>query len=50
MVMIHAVNLHPLAVALTVASGTVVAGVIGTVVAVQLIAHTEQRTTSASTA
>ncbi len=40
MVMSRAVNLHPLAVALTVASGTVVAGVIGAVVAVPLVAVT----------
>ena len=38
MVMSRAVNLHPLAVALTVACGTVLAGVIGAVVAVPLIA------------
>ena len=38
MVMSRAVNLHPLAVALTVASGTVLAGVIGAVVAVPLVA------------
>ena len=40
MVMSRAVNLHPLAVALTVASGTVVAGVVGAVVAVPLVAVT----------
>jgi putative heme transporter len=40
MVMSRAVNLHPLAVVLTVASGTVVAGVIGAVVAVPLVAVT----------
>ena len=40
MVMSRAVNLHPLAVALTVASGTVVAGVIGAVVSVPLVAVT----------
>jgi predicted PurR-regulated permease PerM len=40
MVMSRAVNLHPLAVALAVASGTVLAGVIGAVVAVPLIAVT----------
>jgi putative heme transporter len=40
MVMSRAVNLHPLAVALTVASGTVLAGVIGAVVAVPLVAVT----------
>ena len=38
MVMSRAVNLHPLAVALAVASGTVLAGVIGAVVAVPLVA------------
>lgn len=38
MVMSRAVNLHPLAVALAVASGTVLAGVIGAVVAVPMIA------------
>src|SRR5450631_281741 len=38
LVMSRAVNLHPLAVALTVASGTVIAGVIGAVVAVPLVA------------
>jgi predicted PurR-regulated permease PerM len=38
LVMSRAVNLHPLAVALTVACGTVVAGVIGAVVAVPLVA------------
>jgi len=38
MVMSRQVNLHPLAVALTVASGTVLAGVIGAVVAVPLVA------------
>jgi len=38
MVMSRAVNLHPLAVALSVASGTVLAGVIGAVVAVPLVA------------
>ena len=38
MVMSRAVNLHPLAVALTVASGTVLAGVIGAVVAVPIVA------------
>ena len=37
-VMSRAVNLHPLAVALTVASGTVLAGVIGAVVSVPLVA------------
>ena len=40
MVMSRAVNLHPLVVALTVASGTVIAGVIGAVVAVPLVAVT----------
>jgi predicted PurR-regulated permease PerM len=40
MVMSRAVNLHPLAVALTVASGTVLAGVIGAVVAVPMVAVT----------
>ncbi|HEX7537860.1 MAG TPA: AI-2E family transporter [Dermatophilaceae bacterium] len=40
MVMSRAVNLHPLAVALAVASGTILAGVIGAVVAVPLIAVT----------
>jgi putative heme transporter len=40
MVMSRAVNLHPLAVVLTVASGTVLAGVIGAVVAVPLVAVT----------
>jgi len=40
MVMSRAVNLHPLAVALAVASGTVLAGVIGAVVAVPLVAVT----------
>jgi len=40
MVMSRAVNLHPLAGALTVASGTVVAGVIGAVVSVPLVAVT----------
>lgn len=39
-VMSRAVNLHPLAVALAVASGTVLAGVIGAVVAVPLVAVT----------
>jgi predicted PurR-regulated permease PerM len=39
-VMSRAVNLHPLAVALTVASGTLLAGVIGAVVAVPLVAVT----------
>ncbi|HEY5248023.1 MAG TPA: AI-2E family transporter, partial [Dermatophilaceae bacterium] len=39
-VMSRAVNLHPLAVALTVASGTVVAGIIGAVMAVPLVAVT----------
>ena len=38
LVMSRAVNLHPLAVALSVASGTVLAGVIGAVVAVPLVA------------
>lgn len=38
MVMSRAVNLHPLAVALAVTSGTVLAGVIGAVVAVPLVA------------
>lgn len=38
LIMSRAVNLHPLAVALTVASGTVLAGVIGAVVAVPLAA------------
>ncbi|MEP7194813.1 MAG: AI-2E family transporter [Actinomycetota bacterium] len=38
LVMSRAVNLHPLAVALTVACGTVTAGVIGAVVAVPLVA------------
>jgi putative heme transporter len=38
LVMSRAVNIHPLAVALSVASGTVVAGVIGAVVAVPLVA------------
>jgi putative heme transporter len=38
MVMSRAVNLHPLAVALTVASGTVLAGVIGAVMAVPMVA------------
>jgi putative heme transporter len=38
MVMSRAVNLHPLAVALSVACGTVLAGVIGAVVAVPLVA------------
>lgn len=37
-VMSRAVNLHPLAVALTVASGTLIAGVVGAVVAVPLVA------------
>ena len=37
LVMSRAVNLHPLAVALSVASGTVLAGVIGAVVAVPLV-------------
>jgi predicted PurR-regulated permease PerM len=40
LVMSRAVNLHPLAVALAVASGTVLAGVIGAVVAVPLVAVT----------
>jgi predicted PurR-regulated permease PerM len=40
MVMSRAVNLHPLAVALTVASGTVLSGVIGAVVAVPMVAVT----------
>jgi len=40
MVMSRAVNLHPLAVALAVASGTVLAGVIGAVIAVPLVAVT----------
>jgi predicted PurR-regulated permease PerM len=40
MVMSRAVNVHPLAVALTVASGTLVAGVIGAVVAVPMVAVT----------
>jgi predicted PurR-regulated permease PerM len=38
MVMSRAVNLHPLVVVLTVASGTVLAGVIGAVVAVPMVA------------
>jgi putative heme transporter len=38
LVMSRAVNLHPLAVALTVASGTLLAGVIGAVVAVPMVA------------
>ena len=38
LVMSRAVKLHPLAVALTVASGTVLAGVVGAVVAVPLVA------------
>jgi len=38
LVMSRAVNIHPLAVALSVASGTVIAGVIGAVVAVPLVA------------
>jgi len=38
LVMSRAVNLHPLVVALTVASGTVLAGVIGAVVAVPMVA------------
>jgi putative heme transporter len=38
LVMGHAVNLHPVAIALTVACGTVLAGVIGAVVAVPLAA------------
>ena len=38
MVMSRAVNLHPLVVALAVASGTVLAGVIGAVVAVPMVA------------
>lgn len=38
MVMSRAVNLHPLAVALTVASGTILAGVTGAVVAVPMVA------------
>jgi predicted PurR-regulated permease PerM len=37
-VMSRAVNLHPLAVALAVASGTLIAGVVGAVVAVPLVA------------
>jgi predicted PurR-regulated permease PerM len=40
MVMSRAVNLHPLVVALTVASGTVLAGVIGAIVAVPMVAVT----------
>jgi len=40
MVMSRAVNIHPLAVALTVACGTVLYGVIGAVVAVPLVAVT----------
>ena len=40
MVMSRAVNLHPLAVALTVASGTLLAGIIGAVVAVPMVAVT----------
>jgi len=40
MVMSRAVNLHPLAVALSVASGTLLAGVIGAVVAVPMVAVT----------
>lgn len=40
MVMSRAVNVHPLAVALTVAAGTVLAGVIGAVVAVPMVAVT----------
>jgi len=40
LVMSRAVNIHPLAVALSVASGTVIAGVIGAVVAVPLVAVT----------
>jgi len=40
MVMSRAVNLHPLVVALAVASGTVLAGVIGAVVAVPMVAVT----------
>jgi predicted PurR-regulated permease PerM len=38
LVMSRAVNIHPLAVALSVASGTIVAGVVGAVVAVPLVA------------
>ena len=38
MIMSRAVNLHPLAVALTVTSGTVLAGIIGAVVAVPMVA------------
>ena len=38
LVMSRAVNIHPLAVALSVASGTVIAGVIGAVVAVPMVA------------
>lgn len=40
MVMSRAVNVHPLAVALAVAAGTVLAGVIGAVVAVPMVAVT----------
>ncbi|MDQ1537809.1 MAG: hypothetical protein QOE58_2202 [Actinomycetota bacterium] len=40
LVMSRAVNVHPLAVALSVASGTLLAGVIGAVVAVPLVAVT----------
>lgn len=38
LVMSRAVNIHPLAVALSVASGTVIAGVVGAVVAVPMVA------------
>jgi predicted PurR-regulated permease PerM len=38
LVMSRAVNIHPLAVALSVASGTIVAGVVGAVVAVPMVA------------
>jgi predicted PurR-regulated permease PerM len=40
LVMSRAVNIHPLAVALSVASGTIVAGVVGAVVAVPMVAVT----------
>jgi predicted PurR-regulated permease PerM len=40
MVMSRAVNIHPLAVALSVTSGTVLAGVIGAIVAVPMVAVT----------
>ena len=49
LVMSRAVNIHPLAVALTVASGTILYGVIGAVVAVPVVAVTWKVWTSLRT-